>query len=190
MGQRWAHGRFLLPGGTGNKAGGAEGGAVFTSSSRVSFHRCPRGGNRPRTPLLAPRRCRRRTKGLGHPMATDIAFVWVCSRFLGVAIPLSLKIGMHATVAGVLLAFSIPARSYVDRDSFLKRNRWLIDLKTHFQILQKRTQTFSRWNLGWSWWNLRCTGSNTLFIPGSASRLCQMRVYQFWEMWPPRHGIP
>jgi len=38
-----------------------------------------------------------------------------------------LESGIHATVAGVLLALTIPARAYVDRDSFLARSRWLLD---------------------------------------------------------------
>ena len=38
-----------------------------------------------------------------------------------------LKSGVHATLAGVLLGFTIPARTYTDRNQFLKRSRWLID---------------------------------------------------------------
>jgi Na+:H+ antiporter, NhaA family len=38
-----------------------------------------------------------------------------------------LKSGVHATVAGVLVAFTIPSRGYVDRESFLERARWLLD---------------------------------------------------------------
>jgi NhaA family Na+:H+ antiporter len=38
-----------------------------------------------------------------------------------------LQSGVHATVAGVLLAFTIPARTYLDRDHFLNRCRRVLD---------------------------------------------------------------
>lgn len=38
-----------------------------------------------------------------------------------------LKSGVHATVAGVLLAFTIPGRTYVDRERFLQRGRRVLD---------------------------------------------------------------
>jgi len=48
--------------------------------------------------------------------------------FLGICVWAAvLKSGVHATVAGVLFAFTIPARTYIDRAHFLKQGRWLLD---------------------------------------------------------------
>jgi Na+:H+ antiporter, NhaA family len=38
-----------------------------------------------------------------------------------------LSSGVHATIAGILLAFTIPARSGIDKSEFLRQSRWLLD---------------------------------------------------------------
>ncbi len=42
-----------------------------------------------------------------------------------------LKSGVHATLAGVLLAFTVPAKTYIDPDLFLSRSRRLLDKFEH-----------------------------------------------------------
>ncbi len=38
-----------------------------------------------------------------------------------------LNSGVHATIAGILLAFTIPARNSTDKAEFLRKSRWLLD---------------------------------------------------------------
>jgi Na+:H+ antiporter, NhaA family len=43
-----------------------------------------------------------------------------------------LNSGVHATIAGILLAFTIPARNSTDKAEFLRKSRWLLDeFETH-----------------------------------------------------------
>ena len=43
-----------------------------------------------------------------------------------------LNSGVHATIAGILLAFTIPARNSLDKTEFLRKSRWLLDqFETH-----------------------------------------------------------
>lgn len=57
--------------------------------------------------------------GIRNPMVYAIIgiFAWV-----GV-----LNSGVHATIAGILLAFTIPARTFLDRSEFLRQSRSLLD---------------------------------------------------------------
>ena len=51
---------------------------------------------------------------------------------LGIGLWLSFLLsGMHATIAGVLLALTVPASSFIDTDEFLKRGRYVLDRFEH-----------------------------------------------------------
>jgi NhaA family Na+:H+ antiporter len=55
--------------------------------------------------------------------------------FIGVFVWFAvLQSGVHATIAGVLLAFSIPVKSSIDKDSFVARCRRLLDRLEHSDI--------------------------------------------------------
>jgi NhaA family Na+:H+ antiporter len=58
---------------------------------------------------------------LGIRKPAVYALIGICAWFA------VLQSGVHATVAGVLLAFTIPARTYLDRDHFPNRCRRLLD---------------------------------------------------------------
>jgi NhaA family Na+:H+ antiporter len=58
---------------------------------------------------------------LGIRKPAVYAMIGICAWFA------VLESGVHATVAGVLLAFTIPAQTYLDRDHFLKRCRKVLD---------------------------------------------------------------
>ena len=51
---------------------------------------------------------------------------------LGIGLWLSFLLsGVHATIAGVLLALTVPASSFIDTDEFLKRGRYVLDRFEH-----------------------------------------------------------
>jgi Na+:H+ antiporter, NhaA family len=78
-----------------------------------------------------------------------------------------LQSGVHATVAGVLMAFTIPARTYLDRKEFLKRGRYLLDkfeaaaphtlaehtalhtLETHCELMESPLHRIEHWLQPW-----------------------------------------
>jgi NhaA family Na+:H+ antiporter len=57
--------------------------------------------------------------GVGKPLPYALLGIglWLCF----------LKSGVHATIAGVLLAMTVPASSYIDTEEFLKRSRRILD---------------------------------------------------------------
>jgi NhaA family Na+:H+ antiporter len=57
--------------------------------------------------------------GVGKPLVYGLLGIGLWLAFL--------KSGVHATIAGVLLAMTVPASSFIDTGEFLKRSRGLLD---------------------------------------------------------------
>ena len=65
--------------------------------------------------------------GVGKPLVYGLLGIGLWLAFL--------KSGVHATIAGVLLAMTVPASSFIDTGEFLKRSRGLLD---HFERAGER----------------------------------------------------